>query len=135
MMTSYNSGNDNIDFVNSLASLHTNLINHCNAVTNIRITRMQEKALSEAMGSLRRVADKLTSTSTEAREPVREPQSRNNIKQVAVVAPRTPNTTNGGPSRTQCPGGVGAVFPAQDVRFKQGTLKVSAEATPAGDRL
>ena len=96
---------------------------------------MQEKALSEAMGSLRRVADKLTSTSTEPGEPVRESQSRNTIKQVAVVAPRTSNTTNGGPSRTQCTGGDGTVFPAQDVRFKQGTLKVSAEATPAGDRL
>ena len=96
---------------------------------------MQEKALSEAMGSLRRVADMLTSTSTEPQEPVREPQPQNSIKQVAVVAPRTPNTTHGGPSRTQCTGGVGTVFPAQDVRFKQGTLKVKAEATPAGDRL
>ena len=51
MMTNYNSGNDKIDYVNRLASLNTNLINHCNAVTNISITRMQEKALSEAMGS------------------------------------------------------------------------------------
>ena len=76
MMTNYNSGNDNIDFVNSLANLHTNLINHCNAVTNISVTRMQEKALSEAMGSLRRVADIIRSTSTEPQEPVREPPHR-----------------------------------------------------------
>ena len=96
---------------------------------------MQEKALNEAMGSLRRVADLLTSTSTEPQEPVRESLPKTKIKQVAIVAPRTPKPTNGGQSRTQCTGGDGTVFPAQDVRFKQGKLKADAEATPAGDRL
>ena len=51
MMTNSNSGKDNIDYLSRLASLNTNSINHCNTVTNISITRMQEKALSEAMGS------------------------------------------------------------------------------------
>ena len=87
------------------------------------------------MGSLRRVAEKITSTSNEPQEPVREPQSRDSIKQVAVVAPRTPSTTGGGPGRAQCTCGDGNVFPAQDVRFKQGRLKLEAEATPSGDRL
>ena len=96
---------------------------------------MQEKALSEAMGSLRRVADLLRSTSTEPQEPVREPPPQNTIKQVAIVAPRTPKPTNGGQSGTQCTNGDGTVFPAQDVRFKQGKLKASNEATPAGNRL
>ena len=96
---------------------------------------MQEKALSEAMGSLRRVADMLRSTSTEPQEPVRESLPQTKIKQVAIVAPRTPKPTNGGQSRTQCTSGDGTVFPAQDVRFKQGKLKADAEATPAGDRL
>ena len=79
---------------------------------------MLEKALSEAVGSLRRVADKVTSTSNEPREPVREPQSRDSIKQVTVLAPRTPSTTGGGPSRAQCTGCDDTVFPAQDVCFK-----------------
>ena len=96
---------------------------------------MQEKALSEAVGSLRRVADKVTSTSNEPRESVRDPQPRDSIKQVAVVAPRTPSTTGGGSSRAQCTGGDDTVFPAQNVRFKQGKLKLEAEATPADDRL
>ena len=73
---------------------------------------MQEKALSEAMGSLRRVATIIRSTSTKPQEPVREPPPQNTIKQVAIVAPRTPKPTIGGQSRTQCPSGVGAVFPA-----------------------
>ena len=77
---------------------------------------MQEKALSEAMGSLRRVADIIRSTSTEPQEPVRESLPKTKIKQVAIVAPRTPKPTNGGQSRTQCTGGDGTVFPAQDVR-------------------
>ena len=96
---------------------------------------MQQKALSEAMGSLRRMADMLRSTSTEPQEPVRESLPKIKIKQVAIVAPRTPKPTNGGQSRTQCTSGDGTVFPAQDVRFKQGKLKASNEATPAGDRL
>ena len=87
------------------------------------------------VGSLRRMAEKLTSTSNEPREPVREPPSQDFIKQVAVVAPRTPSTTGGGPSRAKCTGGDGTVFPAQDVRFKQGKLKLEAEVTPDGDRL
>ena len=45
---------------------------------------MQEKALNEAMGSLRRVADLLTSTSTKPQEPVRESLPKTKIKQVAI---------------------------------------------------
>ena len=96
---------------------------------------MQEKALNEAMGSLRRVADLITSTSTEPQEPVRESLPKTKIKQVAIVAPRTPKPTTGGHSGAQCTNGDGTVFPAQDVRFKQGKLKSKDEATPAGDRL
>ena len=51
MMTNSNSGNDNIDHLSRLAKLNNHSITHCNAITNISITRMQEKALSEAMGS------------------------------------------------------------------------------------
>ena len=57
--------------------------------------RMQEKALSKAMGSLHRVADTLRSTSTEPQESVRESRPQTKIKQVAIVAPRTPKPTNG----------------------------------------
>ena len=95
---------------------------------------MLGKAYDEALGSLSRMADYLRSTPKDPLEPVRESPPQNEIKQVAV-APRTPNTTGGGSSRAQCTGGDGTVFPAQDVRFKQGKLKVEAEATPAGDRL
>ena len=87
------------------------------------------------MGSLRRVADIVPSTPNEPQEPVREPQPPDSIKQVAFVAPRTPSKTGGGSSRTQCTGGDDTVFPAQNVRFKQGKLKLEAEATPADDRL
>ena len=52
-------------------------------------------ALNEALGSLRRVAELSTSTPNEHLEPVRESPPQNNIKQVAVVTPRTPNTTGG----------------------------------------
>ena len=57
---------------------------------------MLGKALNEALGSLRRVAEYSTSTPKEPLdlEPVRESPPQNNIKQVAV-APRTPNTTGG----------------------------------------
>ena len=50
---------------------------------------MQEKALSEAMGSLRRVADLLRSTSTEPQEPVRESLPQIKIKQVAIAVSYT----------------------------------------------
>ena len=93
---------------------------------------MLGKAFDEALGSLRRMSDYSRSTPQEPLEPARESPPQNNINQVAV-APRTPNTTGGGSSRAQCADGDGTVFPAQDVRFKQGKLK--AEATPAGDRL
>ena len=92
-------------------------------------------ALEEVHGSLSRVADQITSTPKEPCEPVREPPPLPNIKQIAIVAPRTPKTTNGGSNRAQCTGGDDTVFPAQDVRFKQGILKLEEEATPAGDRL
>ena len=91
-------------------------------------------ALEEVQGSLSRVAD-ITSTPKEPCEPVREPPPLPNNKQIAVVAPRTHKTTNGGSCRAQCTGGDDTVFPAQDVRFKQGILKLEEEATPAGDRL
>ena len=92
-------------------------------------------ALEEVQGSLSRVADRVTFTPNEPREPVREPPPQSNIKQIAIVAPRTPKTTNGGSNRAQCTGGDDTVFPPQDVRFKQGILKLEEEATPAGDRL
>ena len=78
---------------------------------------MLRKALSETLGSLRRVADITTSTPNEPLEPVREPQPRESIKQVAVVAPRNPNTTGGGSTRAQCTGGDNTVFPTHDVHF------------------
>ena len=91
-------------------------------------------ALEEVQGSLSRMADRITSTPQEPCEPVREPQkplpTNNNTK---AVAPRTPAPSNGGSSGTQCTGGVVTVFPAQDVRIKQGTVKPNT--TPAGDRL
>ena len=58
------------------------------------LNRMLGKALNEALGSLRRVAEYSTSPPKEPLEPVRESPPQNNIKQVAV-APRTPNTTGG----------------------------------------
>ena len=87
---------------------------------------MLGKALSETLGSLRRVADITTSTPNKPLEPIRKSQPQKSIKQVAVVAPRTPNTTGGGSSRAQCTGGDNTVFSVQDVRFKQGKLKLEA---------
>ena len=78
---------------------------------------MLGKALSETLDSLRRLADITTSTPNEPLEPVRESQPQKSIKQVAVVAPRNPNTTGGGSTRAQCTGGDNTVFPAHDVRF------------------
>ena len=93
---------------------------------------MLRGALEEVQGSLSRVAEIVTSTPQEPWEPVREPQPQNTNNN-NVVAPRTPTPTNGGSSRTECTNGVDTVFPAQDVRIKQGTVKPNT--TPAGDRL
>ena len=49
------------------------------------------------------------------------------------MAPRTPKPSNGGSIGAQCIKGVDTVFPCQDVRIKQGTVKPNT--TPAGDRL